>query len=104
MLLNTLGKNENKPNPVIFISSEKKDDEQLFCVKDNGIGIPENNFKKIFKIFDRGNFYEEDISKGSGIGLSTCKKIVLIHKGKIWVESVIGRGSTFYFTIPCKKQ
>jgi light-regulated signal transduction histidine kinase (bacteriophytochrome) len=83
--------------PVIKISAEKKGDHYQFEISDNGIGIEEKHYKRIFDIFQRLHTREE--YKGSGIGLSHCKKIVEIHHGKIWVESVPGEGSSFYFTL-----
>ena len=87
---------QNIPTEII-ISFEEKNYEYLFSIKDNGIGIEENYFHKLFIIFQRLHPVSE--YPGTGIGLATCKKIVSLHNGKIWVESKIGVGSTFYFTI-----
>ncbi len=86
----------------IEISAKEKDIEYLFAVKDNGIGIPDESKDKIFKIFQRLNLDNE--YPGTGIGLATCNKIVAHHHGKIWVESQLGKGSTFYFTVSKKIQ
>lgn len=86
--------------PEITITSEEKNEEYLFAIKDNGIGIDEQFFNKLFVIFQRLNSGGE--YPGTGIGLATCKKIVNLHNGKIWVESKVGEGSTFYFTISKK--
>jgi light-regulated signal transduction histidine kinase (bacteriophytochrome) len=92
----------SKPNvpPDIKIGMEDKDDNWLFYIKDNGIGIDKENFDKVFLIFQR---IDTKSVEGNGIGLSFCKKAIKIHNGEIWLESEPGKGSIFYFTIP-KKQ
>jgi PAS domain S-box-containing protein len=87
--------------PEINITVEDKDAEYLFAIKDNGIGIEEQSINKLFVIFQRLNTASE--YPGTGIGLATCKKIVALHNGRIWVESKFGAGSTFYFTLPKEK-
>lgn len=84
--------------PEISISSTEADDKYLFAVSDNGIGIDEQYYERIFIIFQRLHNVTE--FPGTGIGLATCKKIVELHGGKIWVNSKQGQGSTFYFSIP----
>ncbi|MBK4728295.1 response regulator [Oxynema sp. CENA135] len=87
--------------PQIKIGAESIGDrEWMFSVQDNGIGIDRESFERIFEIFER-----LDTSKkypGSGIGMAICKKIVERHGGKIWLESELGRGTTFYFTLPAQ--
>ncbi len=84
-------------DPKIRITVKKMHDYWEFAIKDNGIGIDEKFSEKIFIIFQR--LHNRTQYKGSGIGLSHCKKIVELHKGKIWFKSTPGKGSTFYFTI-----
>ena len=83
--------------PRVHISAQRKEKEWVFAVHDKGIGIPAGQTEQIFEIFQR---LHKDKYPGSGIGLATCKKIVERHGGRIWVESVQGEGTTFYFTVP----
>ncbi len=83
--------------PEITIRANDNGDEYLFELEDNGIGIEEEYTNKIFNIFQRLHSTAE--YPGTGIGLATCKKIVALHNGRIWVESKLGKGTTFYFTI-----
>ncbi|MEO6721027.1 MAG: PAS domain S-box protein [Ferruginibacter sp.] len=83
--------------PQIKISAQRTKDTWEFSFQDNGIGIEKQHREKIFNIFQRLHTRSE--YAGSGIGLSHCKKIVELHNGKIWVESVPNEGSTFNFTI-----
>ncbi|MEO8494334.1 MAG: ATP-binding protein [Planctomycetota bacterium] len=83
--------------PRIHISHDNRPTEWEFCVTDNGIGIEERQYERIFQIFQR--LFTEDERPGSGIGLSICKRIVERHGGNMWLTSQPGTGSKFYFTI-----
>ena len=83
----------------IEVNAVKEEDRILFSVKDNGIGIDDEFHEKIFNKFIRVSVSEDGKVTGTGLGLSICKGIVEAHKGKIWVESKKGEGSTFYFEL-----
>lgn len=84
--------------PRIEIHCQEQDHFWLFSIQDNGIGMVDKNTNKIFDLFHRLN--TDALYEGTGAGLAICQKIVSIHRGKIWVESAAGNGSTFYLTIP----
>lgn len=107
-LIDNAIKFRKEENPNIHISVKqvngelrngwKVNGEWIFSVKDNGIGINQKDFNKLFKTFSR--LHGRDRYPGTGIGLIICKKIIERHKGRIWLESKLGEGTTFYFTIP----
>jgi light-regulated signal transduction histidine kinase (bacteriophytochrome) len=84
---------------LVEITAFRRDGYWLFCVKDNGLGIPSEYKLRIFEMFQR--LHGEELP-GSGIGLAMCQRIVERFGGKIWVESDPGEGSEFYFTIPVR--
>ena len=82
----------------IHISAKKIDDEYIFSVSDNSIGIEQDYIDQIFEVFKRLHTIDE--YEGAGIGLAIVKRIVDRHNGRVWAESEYDKGSTFYFTIP----
>jgi len=91
-------KYQGESKPTIEISAEKKDGMWLFAVKDNGIGIEQWFSERIFIVFQK--LHDHRKYPGSGIGLALCKRVIEKHKGKIWFESEVGKGTTFFFTLP----
>ena len=97
LVSNAIKYTKKDKQPVIEIGWSDKKDFYEFYVKDNGIGIEKQYYDKIFQIFQR--LHAKGEYEGTGAGLTIVKKIVENHGGKIWVESEVGVGSTFYFTL-----
>ena len=86
----------------IHVGAEALPDGWKFSIRDNGVGIPADQLNRIFAIFQR--LHGQGEYPGTGIGLAICKRIVEKYGGKIWVESELGRGSTFYFTLTTHRE
>lgn len=88
----------------VTITAEVQDEFICVCVSDTGIGIPKEKYDTIFKDFQQVDSSTSRIYGGTGLGLSIVKRLVELHNGKIWVESELGAGSKFFFTLPHSKQ
>ncbi|HSZ72258.1 MAG TPA: ATP-binding protein [Cytophagaceae bacterium] len=101
LLSNAIKFSKKEVPPKIHISAKKQADRWLFSMQDNGIGIEKKDMDKIFVIFKR--LHNRNEYEGTGIGLAHGKKIISLHEGDLWVDSKLGEGSIFYFTIPIEK-
>ncbi len=97
-LISNAIKFQGQDPPKVHVAVRKEDDGWVFSVKDNGIGIEAEHTERIFAMFQR--LHTQDEYPGNGMGSAICKKIVERHGGNIWVQSKVGMGSTFYFSIP----
>jgi len=100
LISNALKFRRPKEFPKIHIAAEDEGDHWTFSVCDNGVGIDPKFHKEIFQLFKR--LYTRSEYEGTGLGLALCRKVVVLHGGKIWVSSHLGEGSTFYFTVSKK--
>ena len=100
LISNALKFRNTSRKAVIDVGHDKSDGQFIFCVRDNGIGISKKHHEEVFNLFSKLNDAEQ--YPGNGMGLAICKKIVELHNGKIWVESLPGHGSNFYFKLNAK--
>jgi signal transduction histidine kinase len=92
------------PQTTVWLKVENWEDEILFQVKDQGRGIPADKLETIFERFQQVDGSNSRKMGGTGLGLAICRKIVQQHEGRIWAESIVGKGSTFYFTLPANQE
>jgi len=97
LLSNAIKYSSKKENPVIEIGSKEINNKTVYYIKDNGSGFNMMYYNKLFGIFQR--LHDASEFEGTGVGLAIVKRIILRHNGKIWAESELGKGATFYFTL-----
>src|SRR4030095_1918523 len=97
-LISNAIKYQGESKPLIEISAEKKDGKWQFGVKDNGIGIEQWFSERIFIVFQK--LHDHSRYPGSALGFALCQRVAEKHGGKIWFESQVGKGTTFFFTLP----
>lgn len=105
LLLNLIGnaiKFHSDAPPTVHVRMSDEGNYFVGSVQDNGIGIDPRAAQRVFVVFQR--LHAKDKYPGTGIGLAVCKKIVERHGGRLWVDSIPGRGATFFFTIPKVKE
>jgi signal transduction histidine kinase len=90
----------SNPGNNIWLQVSEQDEQILFAVRDEGRGIPPNKLEIIFERFHQVDASDSRQKGGTGLGLAICRQIIELHGGKIWAESTLGQGSTFYFTLP----
>jgi chemotaxis family two-component system sensor kinase Cph1 len=98
LISNAIKFTKKDQHPKISIDCLETEKEFIFSVKDNGIGISPESQEKIFEIFQRLN--SRETYEGTGIGLAICQKISKRLQGRLWVDSELDKGATFYFTVP----
>jgi PAS domain S-box-containing protein len=89
-----------RPGGLVELRAEERPEEIVVSVRDTGVGIPEDDLDRIFEKFEQSDNLLPDVDRGYGLGLSIAREIVEGHRGRIWVESEVGKGSTFYFSFP----
>lgn len=98
MLSNALKYSKNKDIPVIEIGSYRKENENIYYIKDNGVGFNMAQYDKLFKVFQR--LHSDAEFQGSGVGLAIVDRIIKRHEGRVWAEGKVNEGATFYFALP----
>lgn len=100
LLSNAIKYSSNNKKPVITISSEEKNGEVVYSVADNGVGFNMRYAHKLFGVFQR--LHDAEDFEGTGVGLALVHRIVTKQGGKIWANAKVGKGATFYFSLPQK--
>jgi PAS domain S-box-containing protein len=98
LLSNAVKYSSKKERAIISISCKNENGQCIYCIKDNGVGFDMNYVNKLFGVFER--LHSENDFDGTGVGLAIVKRIIQRHGGKVWAESAVGKGASFYFSLP----
>jgi light-regulated signal transduction histidine kinase (bacteriophytochrome) len=98
LLSNAVKYSSKKEAPTITVGRYYNNGEDVFYVKDNGVGFDNKYRDKLFRVFQR--LHSEEEFEGTGVGLALVEKIISKHGGRIWAEGVVGEGAGFFFALP----
>ncbi|MRR21717.1 GHKL domain-containing protein, partial [bacterium] len=101
LLSNAVKYSSKNDHPVITVRSETAGDDIIYSVKDNGVGFNMKYIDKLFNVFQR--LHSDREFEGNGVGLAIVQRIISRHGGRVWAESGVGEGATFFFTMPARR-